>query len=380
MIIIKIITGDKKLLYKEVNNTLYYIEHGTEKEKISGLLSLEGLLQVGLMIDKNILNFDTRIVNQPYLNNTYIMYNNTNYKKFKTNFIDNKEFHNDYLKQILYVIGKELSQININYRSNKTTYLKEEECYEIINDFLKSINKKEIFDNLIINNQIFTLPEEFSTIDNIDNDGFVVFNICANDAYIILKKFDNTVKSMFTLMHELGHIIDFETIKNKYSLNDKNKLNMVSIYNEVMSKQYEKKFLNYLIDNNILKNEAIDILIDYYWYDYDMCYSIYILSLLKDNFLLREKYKKVSKEELLLLVKNELLINENGIDGLNLSISENTNYGYGAIVSEFLDEKLINIFYDNYRAKLFDKNFFINNDLNAEKFKKIYTKKLEKLI
>lgn len=372
----KILVGEKEKIYQEINELLYAIEHGNIKEKMSALSSLEAISEIVKYIDTSFFNFDHKIIQQPYLLHHYQQNVNNTFNKFTSNFCKNKIFHQDYLKKILSVIGTELSKVDGSYVVNKHTHLTENESLDIITEYLKQYNYHDLFKDFVNNRRIFELPEQL-----IDYHGLVYYSLISNNCFMFLSDFDITVKSMLTLMHEFGHVIDYEIIKKKYGLNDKLKFNMQSVYNESISKLHEKEFLHFLIDNDVCKEEAKDLLIDYYYLDYDTIFSLYILTYLPDYLLIKEKYKQLSKSKLFSYLPSKLRISENNLYQLNPDLSDNINYGYGAIISEFLhsNNELTEGFYNYYRAKLFDPEFLIQNDLSALKFQKIYSKKIDKL-
>lgn len=369
-----IVTDDYGKLKEEINNLLYIIEHKKLKDQMAALASIEGIMALLENFDKSIFDFDISILEKPYLLTSYAQKMSSNYKNFKKNFIQNKEFHQKYLKDILTVIDENLGQIDDTYRSMKTTYLTDCECYDIMLEYARSVNKYDLFKELVKNKRIFEL-------DNNDLYNGEALNIMNNEnSFIFLNNFSNDVMSMTTLIHEFGHIDDFNIANKKYSINEINNQNLMSVYNEVNSKYHEKKFLHYLIDNNILKDEAIDTIIDLYWKDYDEILATYILSLLPDKVIFNEKYVNMDGEKIKELLPKKFPCSGDIIESLELDLQEDVNYCYGAIVSEFLDTKEEREkFYNNYRGKYFDERYLINNEFTKDNFAKIYSKKLYKI-
>lgn len=372
----EIITGENEIIKNEINEILYVLEHGKIKEKLSVLSSLKALLEVSKYIDNNFLDFDHKILSQSYLLEQYEQSMNINCNKFINNFCENKGFHQDYLKKILYVVGEELKKVNDDFIVDKKTYLETDECFDIIYEYFKLYGYQDLFKEFVSSKRIFEIPNVIKK-----DSGLITYNTINGKCLMFLESFDKTIKAMLSVVHEFGHIIDFETIKNKCGANDKLKLNTLSIYNESISKLHEKEFLHFLISNNILEVEAKDLLLDYYYLDYDTIFSLYALTFLPDNLLVREKYMQIPKERMFSYFPSELLEVHDYPCELNPDLSDNINYGYGAIVSEFLREKqeITGDFYNYYRAKLFDPNFLIENDLSTLEFEKIYSKKLDKI-
>ncbi len=370
----EIFSTDTTIFHKEIKELLYILEHEKTMEKIAALSSMEAMLLLGTQLDETILNFDKKVFGNRALMEKYQQYMNANYKKFINNFYENKEFHQAYLCEILKIIGEDLQELGEEYRTYNTTYLKEDECIDIITSYLKSIKKENLFYEMIEEKRIFELKRN---LDGYNGETVTIIN--NGDSFIFLKGFDKTIFSLTTLSHELGHIDDFKTIYQKYGIKDSHNLNLLSIYNETISKKYEKDFLYYLVDNNIYKEEAIDILINLYWNDYDVILSTYILSYLPKRLLERDKYQHLTAEEITkYLPEGQKEIGEY-VDSLNSTLQDDINYAYGAIISEYLDSNNKDTLYSGYRHKLFNPNFIVENKLLPEDFSKIYQKKLNKL-
>lgn len=366
-----IIATDTSVFKEDIKELLYIIENKNLKEQLVALSSLETILIPAARLDASILNFDFKILKQKkHLMEIYEEKRASATKKYINNFYENIRCHQDYLSEILIIIGNHLQEIDTDYRTYKTSYLKNEVLFDILKSYLKSINKEEILNKMIEEKRIFEIKE----LEGYNGEAINIINNKHN--YIFLEKFDNTIFSLTTLVHELGHIIDFEKQNNIYGIKDINNLGLLSIYNEVISKKYEKDFLHYLIENNLYKKEAIDILIDLYWNDYDNMFSTYILSFLPKKIIEKEKYRDLAKKEIIKFIPENMYPTIEYIENLDFSFDDVINYSYGAIISECLTQKNIDIFYEGYRHKLFDPHFILENDCLPENFEKIYQKKL----
>lgn len=75
------------------------------------------------------------------------------------------------------------------------------------------------------------------------------------------------------LIHELGHAVDYH---NSLKYDEKNSFFSYSygskyMYNEIYSQLYSLKFLNFLIQNKVMKEEAEDVLFNHYADFFDEC-------------------------------------------------------------------------------------------------------------
>lgn len=77
--------------------------------------------------------------------------------------------------------------------------------------------------------------------------GYMVNNMVFEIPYILINKDITSVEFMITIVHEVGHIEDYGELSHLSNFKVMNDYYMKSIYKEIMLKQNEKEFLDFLI-------------------------------------------------------------------------------------------------------------------------------------
>lgn len=170
------------------------------------------------------------------------------------NIISNNECYHNISKKIIDDFK------NSNYNFNKYYYdnFKEwnkisfNDMYAIIKDFLRKIDNNLItdFNSLFDKDQALflnTLYSETAFIYNLNNikSSLLIFNSYYYDNY--------SIEFAAILMHEFGHRTEFNLYNNRSYFNDRRH----TPFYEVASSFLEYAFINYLIDNNIYKEDAL---------------------------------------------------------------------------------------------------------------------------
>ena len=162
----------------------------------------------------------------------------------------------------------------------------------------------------------------------------------------------------------------------------------MSTYPEVFSKLLEKLFLQYLIDNNILSDQAKDKYIGQFLTNHDFLMSSYMFSLLDDKYyrggkelcisdeqFIEEMCKYFSNRELI-----EEMVRENGLNLFNDYI-----YGYGEIMATHLlePEKAEGLRcpefreFQKIRFQPFDPEYLLDHEYTPENFAKVLKKEVQ---
>jgi hypothetical protein len=144
-----------------------------------------------------------------------------------------------------------------------------------------------------------------------------------------------------------------------------------------------------MINKDILKEEAQDKLIDLEDDNHNYLLSCYILSLLDDEYIKDAVYQNLDNEDYMKIINT--YFSENILEFLEeisgLDIQEEFTYGYGDIISMFLKDSITKNGFSNdlineflrTRSGLFNKDFFIENDLGPENYLDLYKKELKLL-
>lgn len=309
------------------------------------------------------------------------------YKKmFNDNFCFFKDFHADYLNDIL-VRTEPLfyKYIEDNEYSLENDEFSEKEFLDIFCDFCNKLGISYLFDE-VIDGKILSFDRK---ITNGNYLGLMIHNPLNGKLHILVDDFSYNIDSMFTLAHEMGHVYDVSFFNSKLNVSKYNDYMYKSLNVEVLSKLFEKLLLDYLIDNNIKKNVVIDRLIDSFIVGHDYLFSLYVLSLLDDRYIDSDRYLDISKERFFDLVskyfedKKEIYETIKNNDFL---LIDDAVYAYGEIISLFLEDDvrdcslsnsfLFNKFMDE-RFLEFSDNFMETNGFSPSKYQELYEKRLK---
>lgn len=300
------------------------------------------------------------------------------------NFIENKEFHQHFLDQILTIIEEEQSKLP-QENIKQDTKLSKKEFYYILRNFMKSINKEELLDKIINNNRIHKI-----NINNKDtyktDSGYIIYNHLNKEYDIFIKDFSYTIHSMLTLVHEIGHAYDYETLECDCATY--NKYYFQSYYGEVYSKMFERLLISYMLKHNIEKEKAISLLVEFENNSFASISFSYILSCLENNLLCNSNYDKNKKKKIANKI-SEQFTNKNVVNQFIknyhfMMIPENYNYAYGNIISLFLknvyeEEGLSSNLLKKFsqkRVDIFNKEELDSWDITPNQYSKLYQKEI----
>lgn len=144
---------------------------------------------------------------------------------------------------------------NQDFSECKCHFFKNGEDKELLDVFLtkEDASLRDLFFDIYEAKGIYYAPKEKTP--------YTVYNSLQNipNIFLIYSSFD--VEALNDFIHELGHV------KCEMEINETNsrvalQYSYCSLYQEVMPFYYEKKFLSFLISNNIHKQEAQAVLFD----------------------------------------------------------------------------------------------------------------------
>ncbi|MBQ6498132.1 MAG: hypothetical protein IJI58_05400 [Bacilli bacterium] len=298
------------------------------------------------------------------------------------NFFENRDYH----KKMLGSIINDLSG-NLNFMEDQYTCMKEclskGEFFDIFSSFLKSLNLGKDFDKFIKNVGIYSFYGEVMP----SAAGFILFNPVDKSVDVFSSNANYDVRTLSTLAHEFGHAYDYSKFDGDYI--DFNKYLHRSFYTEVTSVLFERLMIEYLINNDILINDAKDELIaknsNHYW----MLIGGYIDSLLDYDMLKKNQQDKYSSEYIYSLIKKNF--NEDIKSFLEristLNVIHNHIYTYGDIISMIIKDNVDKYGFDNdmllemydRRGEIFSPEFLDKNGVTPENYIKGYQKELKLL-
>ena len=375
---------DTRKLFEEVTRGYNQLKNAKNSQERVALANYIGNLYV------NIASVQDEDV---FVSKKTIFGSNKNYKKFNKivdiyemkmleNFVAQKNFHRDYLKRILSGVNSNLRGIE-NDEIDKTSVLSVDDFYSIFYDFMKSIKQDELFDKFYTEGRIYAYDSDA----DLDYLGNTEFNPISGETNIFVGDYKYDINSMFTLAHEFGHAYDWS--KFNKSVEDYNRYFYQSFYGEVFPELFERLFLKYLIDNNILVDDAENKLIEREEVNREYLLGAYILSLLDDEYLLSTSYQYLSREKLFELVGSNFSVDDDIkefiLNSTYFNIMEDYRYAYGDILSMFLKIQVENYGFDNdlideilrIRCDMFDKSIVEKYSFNPTRYKILHRNEIK---
>lgn len=292
--------------------------------------------------------------------------------------------HNMFSGKVIDIYGNK----EFKYFNPKPLYLRENQMAEILCDFLNDeFNQADKFKEIVEDGRIFKVSFEEDPNDVYGTGGYTMYDYINHNSFIVIGD-DRAIKDvnmMRIIAHEFGHAADnFERVN--ISRNDNARYYWVSSYAEVYSMLYEKLFFEYLIKNNIYRENASAGLKQYYLGIYDSFNSVEYLSNLEDKLLENERYKQEDN------IVDQITINENGTITFDAAILENFNetklYSYGGVIASYFanlkhsDPDRFNKEFSNFKNKrfgLFDFKIFEDIGTSVDGIIKIYEKELDEI-
>ena len=306
--------------------------------------------------------------------------------KFVDNFIANKNFHQDYFNDILADIESVfMTQIDGTAYSMKSNYFGEKDFFLVFHDFCSSLKLEAFYEEIISKRRIFPMKKGRGYDDYL---GLTIHNPVVGNSGILVDDFDYNLDAMTVLAHEMGHYYDLSEFKGVVTTEKFVSYTFKSVYQEVMSRLFERLFFNYLIKNKIKTENAIDKFLDFEIINHDYMFSSYILSLLKDEYLVKEKYNYLEVDTILSnvgkffenmdSVKHYL---ENG----QLDLGVDLNYTYGDIISMFLKEAVLEEGlqslemkkFESIRWQEFSKDYILQERFTPDEYINLYKKEIQ---
>lgn len=373
------IIDDTKGLYRNIQIAKERLKKTTDPdEKMCLRVYIDTIYSAIQNVQERDLCKSNRDIFGSYKNFKKIIYKQNQYEsEMIDNYIDNKEFISDYMGKI----ARGVDKLKPNDSENYTSYelLSIDDFWDIFYQFMKSIYLDEFFDEYINNSHIYNCCSD----DNVP--GWMMVDPINNNYDIFLGFLIPNIYSLLVLAHEFGHVYDFN--EHKVDAKTFNKSMLQSFNGEVFSCLFERLFLDFLNNNNILEDDFERIKINTMKVNYNYLVSSYILSLLKDSYLENLDFTYMSNEEIYYIVKNKLKIDFDSIIEymLPFDLAENNAYAFGDVFSMFLfdrikkegfNNELVSKFI-NERYRMFNKDFIIDNGLSSDNYLELYKKELK---
>jgi len=312
------------------------------------------------------------------------------YKFLKERFIDNfifyKDFHADYLNDILVDTECDFfSTINNIKKKKKVSNLTRNEFLDIFVAFTETLGLRSLFLEILDGKHIHNIQNKKSKNEFL---GQTLYDSITGETNILITNFSYNIDSMFTLAHEFGHYYGLSEFIPEVDLKKYSDYFFKSLYPEVISILFEKLFLDFLIENDIQENTTQNILVDSLIDRHSTLFSTYILSLLKDTYLEKEGYLYMSDEDIFKEVKKYFMSSEElfeMINGSELNLFDDILYTYGDIISLFLKDDVKKdgltcnslLKFMEQRTEEFTSDFIISSSYTPKRYSELYKKQLQ---
>ena len=362
-------TGDLDVIKNEIKSLELELKTEKDRDRIVGIVStIELLIELYNDVNKKTPK-------------SLKLYKITNRKKVKIsdkiqkkesesyikNFIDNKSFHGLFVNDLYYDMSKKEEELLFSFIEDvKLSY---KEMYDIMMGYLSEEGLTTPFNELLKNKRIFKgLNAEMGYA------GYAAHNTINNTSCILVVDDDSSISTMTTMIHELGHVIDFTNLNNTQGFTTANDYYLKSIYNVVFSMLIEKDFLSYLLRNNIYSEDACSLTEDYYYNIIESLKNLLVLSSLDDKLLVGDAYIDLKSNELMANVRknNKDIVLHEDIIPSELDIHNDLVYGYGGILAtyyNYLKEK------DPDKYNFYKERFLENraNSFNIKEFSRMFS-------
>ena len=340
----------------------------------------ETLLMIYMGLDKE-YSPNPRLYKNKFVHFSSVDKDNSIQKKSMEELINNKDRHSklilDFIDDINEIINEYLILYNDELDSKGLSYISPKEQEEILEAYFNSegMELKDLFVECQRNGSIYKMPDSFFNI--IMSIGATIYNPLGNEKLVFLTETENKIGELSTIVHEFGHVLDLSTYSSTHSNSMTSLYFQTSPYIEVNSTYQEYKFYEYLLKNNIYKDDTKAFLAD------NVVSYLENLSVLApvgfiDSKLLRKHKGVLSREEITDSVRQETGVS------LDMSLCDNfidiksaLEYSYGMMIAfSMLDDKTLYDKFQMIRAPYFDKGKLDSIGLDDDKISKVMVKKM----
>lgn len=320
-----------------------------------------------------------------YVSNIVFERTNQIKNKFMNNFLNNKDFHSEMLSSGFSDVSDLFEEYceSDDYNKlfgvyNKPLDSKKNEDYDLLVNFFKDVNPtlNDLFLEMVDKKRFYKLnPLLF------ENGGFTVYNPIEKISNVIIKEKMPSIGYLATFVHEMGHVFDDNDFMKRFSVKDSMRLTSENMFIEVLSTYYEQRFYEWLLENNIRREETKLCYVNYMTSYLDALGDAVLFSLIPDEYHNAAVAGFFTSDDLVSVVEKKHNISTGLECEADLTIPEfddAINYGYGFVLANGIshDEKMFND-YLNIRNGMFDRNKLINIGLTPETTCKKLIKNME---
>lgn len=280
-------------------------------------------------IENNLLH-NTIKYNKNALKNAYTTYYKYKRNLFK-NLMENKENYNNLFYKSCVLFSKQLKKLD--YTTKNNIYFSEKELYELLHDFFYDCHKEniEFIDSMIKGGRIIKKTYEnhyLGCCSNIYKSNPLIIVCCEDENKFLLE-------DLITIIHELGHAIDFKDLSTNASSNTIEKYMMISSLAEFNSQLYEKQAYEYFLDKKIDYKDTLSNFIEYYEGIYNTTYESLLFTTLSNHDIINNLYYNCDMNQF-----DDILLKDNDYEYSLDNITESLEYSIGGILAIYCDGKI----------------------------------------
>mgnify|MGYP002570534159 FL=1 len=340
----------------------------------------ETLLMIYMGLDKE-YSPNPRLYKNKFVHFSSVDKDNSIQKKSMEELINNKDRHSklilDFIDDINEIINEYLILYNDELDSKGLSYISPKEQEEILEAYFNSegMELKDLFVECQRNGSIYKMPDSF--LNMIMSIGATIYNPLGNEKLVFLAETENKIGEISTIVHEFGHVLDLSTYSSTHSNSMTSLYFQTSPYIEVNSTYQEYKFYEYLLKNNIYKDDTKAFLADSVVSYLENLSALAPVGFI-DSKLLRKHKGVLSRKEITDSVRQETGVS------LDMSLCDNfidiksaLEYSYGMMIAfSMLDDKTLYDKFQMIRAPYFDKGKLDSIGLDDDKISKVMVKKM----
>lgn len=250
---------NSSLLFDEVYRLGHSLYDGVSKDRLSDeSRSLSAFNTILYDLTGTAFNCNVILEKYPYLKNRIIRDNNKGLLEFFERVKKDERLFKILLANYYNsCIDTDMFNFTKFYSEKKYTEKEVKELvygfYSMFGNTIYNIVKKYFDENRI---------QTGSGICESRTDATFYNSLLLKSGYIVVKEEENNIKLLTSLVHELGHAVDYGMF---YHPQQKKGKFYSDIYQEVPSSFFEYSFVKYLIDNRIECEESLSYLVSFYY-------------------------------------------------------------------------------------------------------------------
>ena len=324
---------EKKQLRIKLKEAIDLLKTAKSKEEQIALINYTGALYSILQEENHQYE---KAIDKYYPN--YSKYAEDAEKAVQKHFIEEKDFHLRYTDEILYLTSKESEALHHIPTDSFMKPISKKASRDILNSFLEKYEIIDFYEQLYKRRNIHSMNK----IADRYTTGLALYNPLCQETDLFIRKEKNSLHDLEVIIHELGHA--FDEAYNTPSCEEYNSILHMSYYTEVVSALLERLFLRYLINENIEKEQAQQLLLRFEKENFLILLGSNAWGLFDDKFILNNRFQHCSNKTIIKKLQpyfnNPKRLMSVINDMRNYDFTEIHQYAYGNILSLIMSDEI----------------------------------------